>query len=126
MILKVNVNAMKLSIETIVATALQTIMYHPFSKKMTIFFAFLYLCCAASSWSQEVEVTLSTTVVGNQEQPKVLYIVPWKPVGESELENQTIESQLDLVFGHVERVELRRELKYLEQLSGSSTTNSGN
>lgn len=67
--------------------------------------------------AQQAEISLSSTVIGNQEQPKVLYIVPWKPVGTSELEDQTIESQLDIVFGHVERVELRRELKYTEKLA---------
>ena len=66
---------------------------------------------------QEATVNLSSTVIGNQEQPKVLYIVPWKAVGDSELENQTIQSQLDIVFGHVERVELRRELKYMDKFS---------
>jgi len=64
--------------------------------------------------SQEADVSLSSSIVGNQEQPKVLYIVPWQPVGNSELENQSIESQLDVVFGHVEQVELRRELLYNE------------
>ncbi len=62
-------------------------------------------------------VTLSSTIVGNQEQPQVLYIVPWKPVGDSDLENQNIQSQLDIIFGHVERVELRRELLYMEQFA---------
>lgn len=75
------------------------------------------MATSISVYAQEAEVNLSSTVIGNQEQPKVLYIVPWKPVGDSELEDQTIESQLGIVFGHVERVELRRELKYTEQLA---------
>jgi len=33
-----------------------------------------------------------------------------------ELENQTIQSQLDIVFGHVERIELQRELQFMEQI----------
>jgi len=63
--------------------------------------------------------TLGSTIVGNQEQPQVLYIVPWKPVGDSDLENQNIQSQLDIIFGHVERVELRRELLYMEQFANA-------
>lgn len=62
---------------------------------------------------------LSSTIVGNQEQPQVLYIVPWKPVADSDLENQNIQSQLDIIFGHVERVELRRELLYMEQFANA-------
>ena len=67
--------------------------------------------------AQEATVNLSSTIVGNQEQPKVLYIVPWKTVNDSELENQSIQSQLDIIFGHVERIELRRELFYMKELS---------
>lgn len=84
--------------------------------KLTIFAALLSVSNIALC-QEEATVNLSSTVIGNQEQPKVLYIVPWKPVGDSELENQTIQSQLDIVFGHVERVELRRELKYMDKLS---------
>ncbi|MGI1679606.1 MAG: hypothetical protein K6L75_12775 [Cellvibrionaceae bacterium] len=69
------------------------------------------------SHAQEATVNLSSTIVGNQEQPKVLYIVPWKSVNDSELENQSIQSQLDIIFGHVERIELRRELSYMKELS---------
>jgi len=32
------------------------------------------------------------------------------------LEEQTIQSQLDIVFGHVERIELQRELQFMEQI----------
>jgi hypothetical protein len=87
-------------------------------KKVTIFAAFFSIVLGTQA--QDNVVTLSTTISGNQEQPKVLYIVPWKPVGSAELEDQTIESQLDIVFGHVERVELRRELKYTEKLEKSA------
>lgn len=72
---------------------------------------------AGNAFSKDADVSLSSSIVGNQEQPKVLYIVPWKPVGSSELENQSIQSQLDLVFGHVEQVELRRELLYNDRLA---------
>lgn len=75
------------------------------------------LLLATAAHAQDDTVNLSTTIRGNQEQPKVLYIVPWKAVDDSELENQTIQSQLDIVFGHVERVELQRELTYLKNLT---------
>jgi hypothetical protein len=74
---------------------------------------------AATAQDKQNEVNLSTTIIGNQEQPKVLYIVPWKPVDASELQSLGIQSQLDMVFGHVEPVELRRELRFRKQLSGN-------
>lgn len=92
-------------------------------QKVTICGAFLLLASLFfapvlhSQESQDATVNLSSTIVGNQEQPKVLYIVPWKSVNDSELENQSIQSQLDIIFGHVERVELRRELSYTKELT---------
>ena len=82
--------------------------------KLTILVAlFLSLPCTA----QEATVNLSSTIVGNREQPKVLYIVPWKAAYDSELEEQSIQSQLDIVFGHIERIELQRELQFMEQIA---------
>jgi len=54
----------------------------------------------------------------------VLYIVPSQAVNDSELENQTIQSQSDIVFGHVEQIELRRELSYTKQVAKTSKTQS--
>lgn len=80
----------------------------------------LFICAvviAAPGVSQEATVNLSSTITGNREQPKVLYIVPWKAANDAELEEQTIQSQLDIVFGHVERIELQRELQFMEQIA---------
>lgn len=89
-------------------------------QKLTILVALLagfsVLLSSQSLWAQEAEVNLSSTIIGNQEQPKVLYIVPWQSVNDSELENQTIRSQMDIIFGHIEKVELQRELSYTRHL----------
>jgi glycerol kinase len=41
----------------------------------------------SNSQDQQDEVKLGTTIIGNQEQPKVLYIVPWKAVNAAEVED---------------------------------------
>jgi hypothetical protein len=64
--------------------------------------------------SQDAEVNLGSTIIGNREQPKVLYIVPWKAVDAAEVDSHIIQSQLDDVFGHVEPIELRRQLHYMK------------
>jgi len=70
-----------------------------------------------AGWAQQATVNLGATVTGNQEQPKVLYIVPWQaPQGPIEF-SQGFNNQLEQVFSHVERVELQRELHYRQQLS---------
>ena len=62
--------------------------------------------------AQEANVTLHSTITGNQEQPKVLYIVPWQPPGSSDKLTQPIKPVLDDVFAPVDRAEFQRELKY--------------
>lgn len=59
----------------------------------------------------EATVNLQTTVTGNQEQPRVLYILPWQSPLSGDIEFQTLSSQQDEVFGHLEREELRRNLE---------------
>lgn len=56
-------------------------------------------------------VSLQTTVTGNQEQPRVLYILPWQSPAASDVDFELFDSQETAVFGHIERNELRRELE---------------
>lgn len=65
-------------------------------------------------------VVLSDTVIGNQEQPKVLYIVPWQAAEDDTMLKQPLATQLHgEVFEHVERQEHIRELKYLQALDNT-------
>lgn len=56
-------------------------------------------------------INLRTTVTGSQEQPRVLYIMPWQSPAAEELEIEMLSSQQDAVFGHVEREEMLRGLE---------------
>ena len=67
--------------------------------------------CAAQE-SGEASVVLHSTITGNQEQPKVLYIVPWQPPGGVDQLQQPVQSLLGDVFAPTDRAEFRRELKY--------------
>lgn len=60
----------------------------------------------------EANVVLHSTITGNQEQPKVLYIVPWQPPGGVDQLQQPVQSLLNDVFAPVDRAEFQRELKY--------------
>ncbi len=68
------------------------------------------------AYAQEATVTLESTVIGNQEQPSVLYIVPWKSPGSSADLYRPVASQLSAIFDHVERAELRRQIHYLNEI----------
>lgn len=68
--------------------------------------------CANAAESSEPSVILHSTITGNQEQPKVLYIVPWQPPGGVDGLQQPVQSLLGDVFAPIDRGEFRRELKY--------------
>ena len=57
-------------------------------------------------------VTLQSTITGNREQPKVLYIVPWQAPDGPESLRQGFQSDLDELFRPVERAEFLRQLKH--------------
>lgn len=56
-------------------------------------------------------INLRTTVTGNQEQPRVMYILPWQSPLSADLEMEMASSQQEAVFGHIERDELQRQLE---------------
>jgi hypothetical protein len=71
----------------------------------------------------EAEVSLHSTITGNQEQPKVLYIVPWQGPGGADQLNTGLQPIVSDVFAPVDRREFQRELKYREMtIEGQPTT----
>lgn len=85
--------------------------------KKLIVIVLMVIPCPAFAQSEGV-VVLSDTVTGNQEQPKVLYIVPWQPAEDTTILTQPLTTKLHRdVFAHIERPEHVRELQYLEQLA---------
>lgn len=69
----------------------------------------------------EANVTLHSTITGNQEQPKVLYIVPWQPPGGVDQLQQPVQSLLGDVFAPTDRAEFRRELKYRAEAAAAGS-----
>lgn len=65
---------------------------------------------------REANINLQTTVTGNQEQPRVMYILPWQSPLSPDLEMEMLSSQEDAVFGHVERDEMQRNLEAAGEL----------
>ena len=84
----------------------------------TIMSALLFTLILSPARAQEGEViSLSDTIVGNQEQPTVLYIVPWKPAEDNTILYLPLSPRaMENLFGHVERVEHKREVEFLEEL----------
>jgi len=66
-------------------------------------------------------ITLSRTeITGNQELPKVMYIVPWKKSDPSELVGRPVNTLLDEVLAPIDREEFIREVAFYGDLYGNS------
>jgi hypothetical protein len=60
----------------------------------------------------------ATAVTGNQELPKVLYIVPWKKSDLGDLVGRPVNTLLEEALSPVDRDVFRRQLEYYESLYG--------
>jgi hypothetical protein len=58
----------------------------------------------------------TTSVTGNQELPKVLYIVPWKESGIVDLAGKPVNSLMDEVLEPLDREVFQRQVRYFDQL----------
>ena len=65
-------------------------------------------------------LALDTTAIrGNQELPKVMYIVPWKDPAMAELAGRPVNSLVEEVLAPVDREVFRRQTRYFSQLYGA-------
>jgi hypothetical protein len=61
----------------------------------------------------------ATAIRGNQELPKVLYIVPWKDPAMAELAGRPVNSLVEEALAPVDREVFRRQTRYFSQLYGA-------
>jgi hypothetical protein len=64
----------------------------------------------------------STTITGNRELPKVMYVVPWKKAALGDLKGRPVNSLLDEVLAPVDRDVFRRELAYFGAVATDSAS----
>jgi hypothetical protein len=64
----------------------------------------------------------ATSIRGNQELPKVLYIVPWKEPGPAAPGGRPLNSLIDEALAPVDREVFRRQMRYFDQLYGAGAT----
>lgn len=58
-----------------------------------------------------------TAIIGNQELPKVLYIVPWKKSELPDLSEPPLESLIDEALKPIDRNVFRRQVEYYQTLN---------
>jgi len=59
----------------------------------------------------------TTSITGNRELPKVMYIVPWKKADLGDLSGRPARSLIDEILAPVDRDVFRREVGYYEALA---------
>ena len=78
------------------------------------------LICVGISGATQAEERLEmegTAIIGNQELPKVLYIVPWKQSELPDLSEPPLQSLIDDALAPIDREEFRREVLYHDALA---------
>ena len=59
-----------------------------------------------------------TEITGNQELPKVLYIVPWQKSDPGDLMGRPVNTLMDEVLAPIDREEFLRQVNYFDDLNG--------
>ncbi len=73
----------------------------------------LMLISAAAFTQAETRIEMQgTAVIGNQELPKILYIVPWKKSDLPNMQRPPIAQLINEVLAPLDREEFRREIYY--------------
>ena len=60
-----------------------------------------------------------TEITGNQELPKVMYIVPWRRADPGDLMGRPVNTLLDEVLAPIDREEFLRQVDYYDDLYGN-------
>ena len=85
-----------------------------------------FLTSIAPSLAQESLEMEGTRIRGNQELPKVLYIVPWKRSEIPDLSQPPLESLIDEALAPVDRDVFQRKIRYYDSLTTQETGSSEN
>lgn len=83
-------------------------------------FCLYSLCCLGSLAQAGDQLDLEgTTITGNQELPKALHIVPWKPAEAGDLAGRPMNSLVDEALAPIDRDVFLRELEFYEAVHSS-------
>lgn len=82
----------------------------------------LCLLVTTGVWAEDSVELEGTSIIGNRELPKILYIVPWKKPDPDSLIGRPVTSLLDEVLGAVDRDVFRRQVEYYEFIEGNDVS----
>ncbi len=73
--------------------------------------------------AEEVIEMEGTSLIGNRELPKVLYIVPWKKSQLPDMESLPIDRLVDDALAPINRIEFQRQVNFHDLLNADTTDN---
>lgn len=86
----------------------------------SIFLSLLILFSVSTFAADRIELD-ATSIQGNRELPKILYIVPWKSARLGLLQGGAGTSSLDTSFEALDREVFRRQIEYYGMLYGAGS-----
>ena len=86
----------------------------------------LLISVSLTSMADEKLDMEGTRIRGNQELPKVLYIVPWKKSEIPDLSQPPLESLIDEALSPVDREVFQRKIRYYDSLNSQEVGNNEN
>jgi len=92
-------------------------------KHLKIMSMLLSIFFATSAIAQQRLEMEGTSIIGNKELPKVLYIVPWKSTETVNFPSPPIESIMDQTLKPLERNAFRRQIRYHDAIFSTSAAN---
>ena len=78
-----------------------------------LFLLLIIFSSASVNAADHIEMD-TTSIVGNKELPKILYIVPWKNAELPDMNAPPINSLIDEALAPVDREALKRQIRYFQ------------
>jgi len=89
--------------------------------KSILLILFYFTAAGYSSAQAEDKLNMDgTAIIGNQELPKVLYIVPWKKSEVPDMSQPPLESLIDEALQPIDREVFQRQINYYHALHDSA------
>lgn len=95
--------------------------------KKTLLISSFFMSFSLISIQAEDRIELEgTSIIGNKELPKMLYIVPWKNAELPDMNAPPIESLIDEALSPVDRDSFKRKIRYYQIYSTQNNKQSEN
>jgi hypothetical protein len=80
-------------------------------RKLSLQFLVVFAISGTAQAQEKLQMD-GTSIIGNKELPKVLYIVPWKSVERFDIKSPPITSIMDQKLAPIERAAFKRKIHY--------------